>query len=122
MCNAIFELPQRRFFVFARNFFSSPEFPGMPFSFTKIDHWCIFPLELEAALPQRKWVFAHNFFPKRFLSWGIKTLFAYVQAARSEQQRGRREGVGSSGVGSSGERRNPGAGLAAGREDVRRNF
>ena len=94
----------------------------MPFSFTKIDHWCIFPLELEAALPQRKWVFAHNFFPKRLLSWGIKTLFAYVQAARSEQQRGRREGVGSSGVGSSGERRNPGAGLAAGREDVRRNF
>ena len=62
------------------------------------------------------------FFPKRFLSWGIKTLFAYVQAARSEQQRGRREGVGSSGVGSSGERRNPGAGLAAGREDVQRNF
>ena len=61
-------------------------------------------------------------FPKRLLSWGIKTLFAYVQAARSEQQRGRREGVGSSGVGSSGERRNPGAGLAAGREDVRRNF
>ena len=63
-----------------------------------------------------------NFFPKRLLSWGIKTLFAYVQAAGSEQQGVSSSGVGSSGVGSSGERRNPGAGLAAGREDVRRNF
>ena len=47
MYNAIFELRQRRFF--SRVIFSSPEFPGMPFSFTKIDHWCIFPLEVEAA-------------------------------------------------------------------------
>jgi len=35
---------------------------------------------------------------------------------------GRRGWAAGSGVGSSGERRNPGAGLAAGREDVRRNF
>ncbi|MEC6998926.1 MAG: hypothetical protein VXW88_06040, partial [Pseudomonadota bacterium] len=68
--------------------------------------------ELEAALPQRKWVFAHNFFPKDYYL-GVLRLFLRMC---------RQQGVSSSGVGSSGERRNPGAGLAAGREDVQRNF
>ena len=64
----------------------------MPFSFTKIDHWCIFPLELEAALPQRKWVFAHNFFPKDYYL-GVLRLFLRMC---------RQQGVSSSGVGGRG--------------------